>query len=131
MNSGIVKSMVDALPPDLDRAVLRILSFHIGRENAISRVNFMAALKMHGFALNDDRTMRLQINLLRKRGFMICSAGGTNGGYWMAQNWAELEEYLASEVHPRAMDLLEIEKALRKAGEWEWGALANQFSLFR
>ena len=41
-NVGVnMAKMVDELPAGLDRAVLRVLSFHVGREMAISRGNLV------------------------------------------------------------------------------------------
>ena len=65
--------------------------------------------------------VRMTIQALRKDGHPICSTGGEDGGYWMAANWAELDEYLEREVRSRALDLLEQEKALKSAGEKLWG----------
>jgi hypothetical protein len=117
------------MPPGLDRAVLRVLTARVGREAAISRPNLLAALKSLGFDVH-ERQARAMINLLRKQGHPICSTGGSDSGYWWAANWAELNEYLEREVHSRAMDLLEQEQALKKAGERAWGPESRQGKLF-
>jgi hypothetical protein len=81
-----------------------------------------------GFPMKDDRPMRECINELRKRGQFICSAGGHKGGYWLAADPAELQDYIDRELHPRAVDLLEQEKALRAAADKQWGYIANQMT---
>lgn len=129
-NTGInLRAMIDEMPPGLDRAVLRVLSQRRGREMAISRDDLLAALRSLGFKVH-ERQARATINELRKSGQMICSTGGEGGGYWLASSWEELEEYLSREVHPRAMDLLEQEAALRRSGELAWGPAGQQMSLF-
>jgi hypothetical protein len=109
-----------------------VLKFHTGRKNAVSRPAMLTYLKQLGFNLKDDRPMRAAINLLRKQGIEICSAGGENGGYWLAADHEELEEYIQRELHPRAMDLLEQEKALKAEAEKRWGRYSpeKQASLF-
>ena len=77
------------LPSGLDRALLSILRFHIGRE----------------------------------------SAGGRGGGYYIARNWQELEDFIGQELRPRAMDLLEQEKALKVGAKREFGENSTQLGL--
>ena len=117
-----------SLPSGLDRAILSILRFHKGRENAIARDDLLEMLYMHGWETS-DRVMRAQINLLRKDGHLICSAGGRGGGYYIAFNWSELEDYIGQELHPRAMDLLEQETALKVGAKREWGENSTQLGL--
>ena len=129
-NAGVsLQAVIDNMPPGLDRALLRILSQRVGREAAISRPNLLAELKKLGFEVH-ERMARACINQLRKAGHPICSTGGNDSGYWWAANWAELREYLEREVHSRAMDLLEQEQALKRAGERAWGPERNQIKLF-
>ena len=129
-NAGIdMQAAIDNMPAGLDRALLRILSARVGREKAISRPDLLAALKSLGFETH-ERQARAAINLLRKEGHPICSTGGTDGGYWWAANWQELRGYLDSEVLPRAYDLLEQEKALRRSGEGLWGPESQQIKMF-
>jgi hypothetical protein len=125
-----IDALVKGLPAGAERALLRVLSFHKGREQAISRGELVEALRSHGFKLH-ERAIRALINQLRKDGQPICSTGGEDGGYWLAANWDELNDYLDREVHSRAMDLLEQEKALRSTGEKLWGALKRQMGLFK
>jgi hypothetical protein len=116
------------LPSGLDRALLSIFRYHQGKENAIPRDDLLEMLKMHGWKTS-DRVMRAQINLLRKDGHLICSAGGHGGGYYIARDWSELEDYIGQELRPRAMDLLEQEKALKIGARREWGENSTQLGL--
>lgn len=129
-NTGIsLQAVIDQMPAGLDRAVLRVLSARVGRDAAISRPDLVAALKSLGFEVH-ERQARAMINQLRKDGHLICSTGGSDGGYWLAKSWEELGEYLEHEVRPRAMDLLEQEQALKKAAERVWGPESRQGKLF-
>lgn len=124
-----MQAVIDNMPAGLDRALLRILSVRVGREAAISRPNLLASLKALGFEVH-ERAARAMINQLRKEGHLICSTGGSEGGYWLAESWEELGEFLQHEVLPRAMDLLEQERVLRKSGERLWGPESKQGKLF-
>ena len=116
------------LPSGLDRALLSIFRYHQGRDNAVPRSDLLEHLKSMGWQTS-DRVMRAQINLLRKDGHLICSAGGRGGGYYVARNWSELEDFIGQELKPRALDLLEQEKALRLGGRREWGINSSQLGL--
>ncbi len=121
-NAGFdIDELIDNLPAGLERAILDVLKFHKGREEAISRSQLLIDLKMMGFPMKDDRPARLCINQLRKQGITICSTGGKNSGYWMAKNNDELEEYIQNEPLARIKDLSEQVQAMRTAAEKEWG----------
>lgn len=129
----VLDEMIREMPAGLDRAILRVLSFHRGKSNAISRDDLLAQLK--GYT-KDERIMRACIQEIRKRGdpeiSLICSMGGIGGGYYLADNHDEVMEYIDHEVDPRAFDLLEQSKALRTAAEKRWGRYSpeKQISLF-
>ena len=120
--------IISSLPAGVERAILRVLSFHQGAENAIPRFNLLADIKWHGFDIS-EREMRAAINSLRKGGALICSAGGNGGGYFSPASPQELEDYFQRELHPRAMDLLEQEKAMREAAEKTWGKYSPEQQL--
>ena len=105
-----------------------IIRYHVGKENAIPRDRLLEKLKLAGWDTS-DREMRSQINLLRKQGALICSCGGHGGGYYLARDWSELEDYIGQELRPRAMDLLEQEKALKVGAKREFGENSTQLGL--
>ena len=111
----------------VERALLRVLTFHVGRQNVIGRPGLLAQLNRSGFDI-DDRQLRLQINLLRKRGILICSAGGRNGGYWIAANHDEIDKFLNHEVRARIADLSEQDRAMSTSAREAFGV--KQFHLF-
>jgi len=117
-----------SLPSGLDRTLMSILKHHKGKENAISRESLLEMLKLMGWNPS-DRAVRAQINLFRKQNYLICSAGGKGGGYYFARNWQELLDYINQELHPRAMDLLEQERALKVGARREWGENSTQIQL--
>ena len=126
-----VQEMIRDLPEGLFRAVLNTLANHIGREKAIRRRDLVLLLspllRQKYKPSRYDRSVRLAINQLRKQGYPICSTGGPNGGYFIAANREELEEYLQLEIHARAMDLLAQEQSMRAGSARLW---PSQPSLF-
>lgn len=124
-----LNTLIDNLEPGLDRAILRLMSFHIGQEKTISRQDLLNELHNQGFGMG-DRAVRAQINLLRKQGEPICSTGGVDGGYYYARDWRELMDYTERELHSRAMDLLEQEQALKHSAKERWGDASSQMNLF-
>ena len=114
------EKLIATMPFGLDRILLRILSFHNGREHAIGRGEVVQALKSHGFDV-DERQAREAIHDLRRKGNLICSAPGKGGGYYLAESHKDVREFFKRELHPKAMDLLETEKAMREAAKQKFG----------
>lgn len=121
------KTEID-VPPGVKQCTLRVIEGCIGRDAAIARPDLLNIVKV-SYPTASDRQVRAAINELRKEGAAICSAGGEDGGYWLARDWAELNEYLERELHSRAMDLLEQERALRASAERIWGQYSKQYGL--
>jgi len=121
----------DNLPlyePGLKRDLVNIFRLAVGRRNAIPRERLIKILNWQsreegklGLA-NFERTMRLAIVELRHEGVLICSTGGTGGGYWLAENWDELREFTTREYHSRAISMLATEKAMKEAARKRWGS---------
>jgi len=100
---------------NLEMAILRVLMFHIGRENILSRTALVSEIHAQGFK-QDDRTIRLAVSEMRsKYGIPIAGTGGIHGGYWILKNKAEADAYLQVELHDRGTSLLEQESAIRKS----------------
>jgi DNA-binding transcriptional regulator PaaX len=126
-----IKAMIDGLPAGLDRALLRILSYHSGRQNAIGRGELVANLRRHGFHVS-ERAMRAQISQLRKAGYLIGSAPGSDGGYYLIQSAQEFDEFVRMEYRAKIADMSETLRAMQKAADSRWGpaAPAQQTTLF-
>lgn len=126
-----VDIQISALPAGLDRAVLRVLSYHTGRANAIGRQALLMRLADHGFKVG-ERAARLCISQLRKSGSLICSAPGDDGGYYLPADAAEFEAFVHTEYEAKIIDMRETLSAMQKAAERTWGRLSpgRQSSLF-
>jgi hypothetical protein len=116
-----------SLSPQFLAAVLSVLKSHVGRANAIGRSRLCAALAVMGFGEPskgvlrvDERKVREAVSALRKSGELIGSTGGIGGGYWVLADMREVRAFFDGELRPRAMDLLETEKAMRIAAERRW-----------
>ncbi len=114
-------SLMEDESQKLEKAVLLILSFHVGRSHAISGARLLFELQGRGFKINETRYFREAINNLRKQGFPIGSTGGKSGGYWLCSGWQELNPMLQVQFHDFAMDLLEQESAMRQGAARMWG----------
>jgi predicted DNA-binding transcriptional regulator YafY len=120
-NAGVrIDKLIDELPAGLDRALLRVLSFHTGRGLAIGRGDLVRELKRHGFDVH-ERAARACINQLRKQGFPIGSTGGEDGGYWICKSWNEVKEYVDRELTSRIIDLAETKAGMLRGAQERWG----------
>jgi hypothetical protein len=127
--------MEEAMVPireNLRIVVLFLIGFHHGRDQALSRDEFLHQIHSHGFDV-DERELRIAIHDLKKDGHLIVSSGGSKGGYWLATGWNEVDEYLEREVRARALDLLEQERIFLRAAAIEFGPkpVPNQLALMQ
>lgn len=117
-----------SMPPGLDRAVLRVLNFHRGRERAIGRFPLLAEVKRMGFSETTERQLRLTIHELRRAGHLICSAPGEKGGYYLAATKEEFEAFIEAEYRAKIRDMSETVSAMSKAAADQFGQ-ATQLGL--
>lgn len=120
MTNNTYDRMLAEMPAGLDRATLRVLSFHTGKKNALGRDLLVAGIHLEGFDVS-ERQVRQCIHDLRRKGYLICSAPGEEGGYFMAANWEEFEEFCQRELHPKAVNMLETESAMKEAARKQFG----------
>jgi hypothetical protein len=109
------------MPVGLDRSLLRVLSYHVGRENAIGRFDLLAKVKHMGIVNTTERQLRLAIHELRRAGHLICSAPGSKGGYYMAATLKEFDEFDQTEIRARITDLSETGAAMRRSAAAQFG----------
>ncbi len=65
-----------------------------------------------------DRRFRLAVNALRHRGYPVISESAQGSTYRRARDLDDLRAFIAREIRPRAVDLLEQEHQLKEhAGE--------------
>ena len=120
MTTTVYDRMLAEMPIGLDRALLRVLSFHAGKKNALGRDLLVAGIHLEGFNVS-ERQARQCIHDLRRKGILICSTPGEAGGYYMASNLDEFREFIDRELHPKAIDMLETESAMKDAARQQFG----------
>jgi hypothetical protein len=106
--------------PGLKKDITIIIQQAKGQEKAIPRPVLVKMLKRWDDG-DLDRKVRAAIRDLRLDGIPICSTGGTSGGYWYAEDWNDLMEFVNREYHSRAMSMLEVEKAMKAGARELWG----------
>jgi hypothetical protein len=122
----LLSQMPDA---SLERAMLRILSFHIGKNHAISKPQLLRDLGRSGFHVS-ERQARGEIVELRKHGHLICSSSG-DGGYYIAETNEEYEEFAQVEYRAKIIDMSETLRAMDDgAGKFFQVHEMKQASLF-
>jgi hypothetical protein len=120
MTSKTYDLLIAEMPVNLERAVLRVLSFHVGKKNAIGRDQLVETVRMN-WPDAHERQVRQGIHDLRRKGRLICSMPGESGGYYFAANLDEFWEFIERELHPKAIDLLETEKILKESARQQFG----------
>lgn len=106
------QELIDSLPMGMTRCVARILSYHIGRENAITKSQLASQLRNNGYQKAKDihRKIRVAIHELRRSGMLICTSS-SGKGYWIASDWNEAQDFIG-EMKGRGLDILETARKL-------------------
>jgi len=115
--------------PELEYQIVTILSSHVGRDKAIGRDELVAKVKSRGDATS-ERQVREAIKQLRRQGHLICSAPGEDGGYYLAADREEYEEFKRAEFLAKIHDMQETLRAMDLAAERAFGK-AIQLNLWR
>ena len=116
---------------NLHDAILQVLKRHKGAANKIKRNPLHAAVVSEFGQRVGWRTIRENIELLRKEtyeGAAICSTTEKGGGYWMAANRLELAEYLGQEER-RAKQILQKIKLQRERAKLDEEATQLMFKV--
>lgn len=108
------------MPPGLERAILRVLSYHIGKDRAIGRMEMVRQVGQLGCSTT-ERQLHEQIKQLRRDGYLICSAAGEDGGYYLAANHQEYNEFRQIEFAGKIADMAETMTAMDKAALRDFG----------
>ncbi len=130
------------LPPDLNLAIMVMLSFHLGPGNAISRTRLRDSLRE--FAINEGQ-LRERIKHLRRSGHLVGESRGSsehpersgaklhpvrslgtkdqgeNGGYYLITTPGELKDFLCREYQAKINDMQQTVEAMTKAASQRWG----------
>jgi len=135
-NRDVYEEIIRQTEPGMERAVLRVVSMHVGAENAISREQLAGAVTHLGFGRNAnqvtfDRKLRMAISSLRKLGVLICSSSGDHG-YYIARDQEEYETFAAAEYRSKISDMATTLRAMDQAAEQRFGKRppAGQEALF-
>ena len=88
-------------PPFLGQEVLKIIYLH-DRRNPISRSDLVARLAP--FCVG-ERVVREQIKQLRRAGYLIGSAAGLGGGYYLIKTPQEFQDFLQREYQAKIKDM--------------------------
>mgnify|MGYP001562473919 CR=1 FL=1 len=119
--SSYYDELAASIPDELGAAILSILTqAGVGRRNALGRGELTFAVQGKGYGVH-ERQVRYCIHDLRRAGHLICSAPGAGGGYYLAANRTEFEEFCQRELHPKALDMLETEKAMKASARQQFG----------
>lgn len=133
-NRGVDVQALAAQTKGLQKEVLLVLKYSVGRERAMSRNDLIGYLRRNPlWADVDERLVREAIHELRQSGVaLICSTGGVGGGYWFAKDWDEVDEFIAREIEPRAYGLLETKRAMLATAGRQFGPkpVVKQTTLF-
>lgn len=105
------EKLIASLPVGRERAVLRVMTWHVGQAQAVRRDEIARAAEKMGVRFSDERQVRLAIVELRKRGVPICSSSG-DAGYYLPATLDEYREFRAREYVKKIVDMRETVAAM-------------------
>ena len=105
------EKLIASLPVGRERAVLRVMTWHVGQAHAVRRDEIARAAEKMGVRFSDERQIRLTIVELRKRGVPICSSSG-DAGYYLPATLDEYREFRAREYVKKIVDMRETVEAM-------------------
>ena len=108
-------------------AVVRITS-RFTSTAPVGRGDLVTQARLRGFDV-DERTVREAVEIARNVGQLICSRSGSNGGYYMARDLDEYEEFKRREYMAKVVTMLETVRAMDRGAQREFGTV-QQISLF-
>lgn len=120
-----ISDIIDQMEAGLDRAVLRCLEKRVGEAKAVQKPELLFDLNRMGFGSRlsretFERQVRRAIVELRNQGQLICSNSG-GGGYYLAADLAEFDEFIEREYRGRIRDLQATVDVMTRAATDRWG----------
>jgi DNA-binding transcriptional regulator PaaX len=97
-----------------ERAIYAVVSQY-SREQPIGRGELVRKVARLGYEL-PERVVREAIKQMRRNGYLICATAGTNGGYYVARDLAEVEEFGRLEYIAKIADMSETWTATEQFG---------------
>jgi hypothetical protein len=110
-----------------ERKILNTVESHaklkpLSRFELVNKVNRLLLSSL------SERRTRNAIREMRKKGVLILSSGGNNGGYYMAGSLDEYYQFRDREYKSRALDILETVSAMDASAAEQFGEV-NQMEL--
>lgn len=129
----IYEEEILATDPGLARAVLSVIKFYTGKQNAIEKPALISELNKLGFGKGVkystfERQIRRAIVAHRKAGILICASSG-DAGYYLAKDRGEYNEFREVELNAKIIDLAETMHAMDAGARAMFGE-THQQSLF-
>ena len=130
--SDYFRKLVSDVPAGIDRNISAIMLEHVGAENAITLREMEAQLRPfypESEVKDLGRKIRLGIQRLRDRQFIIASSAGNDAGYFLPLNRLEFNYFIDREIDSRIQSLTIIKHKLVRAADKTYGP-AYQEGLF-
>ena len=93
------------------------------REKPISRIALVNKVNRHSLVPMSERKVRDLIKDVRRKGVLILSMPGVNGGYYMARCQDDYDAFQRYEFEAKILDMLETKRAMDQAAIGQFGQL--------
>lgn len=114
------ESRTIVFPDGLSQTLIGILASHVGRESAIGRSALVMRVRQCGYS-SHERVVRECIKQLRRTGYLICAMPGIDGGYYLAANKQEFDEFDHLEFGAKIADMNETRLAMKETARQQFG----------
>lgn len=118
MKTAVYEALITNMPAGIDRGIMNVLRFHVGKERAIQKGEILEDMKCMGYYCH-ERQFRERIHELRRQGWLIASLSAD--GYYLVANKIEYSEFRDSEFTARIDDLSITRSAMDTAAKQQFG----------
>lgn len=118
MKTAVYEALITNMPAGIDRGIMSVLRFHVGKERAIQKGEIIEDMKRMGYYCH-ERQFRERIHELRRQGWLIASLSAD--GYYLVANKIEYSEFRESEFTARIDDLSITRSAMDTAAKQQFG----------
>ena len=95
------------------------------REKPISRIALVNKVNRQSLVPMRERKVRDLIKDVRRKGGLILSMPGINGGYYMARSQEEYDAFQREEFEAKILDMLETKRAMDQAAVKQFGQITQ------